>query len=104
MRVMERTTPVAAVVAALTTLACCLPLSFLGAAGLAGAIGWTGSYRGWFLGLAAALLVIGFVQIYRGRNQCGKRSRVSVALFWISVVTVLLLIFFPQVIASLLAG
>lgn len=104
MRVMERTTPVAAVVAALTTLACCLPLSFLGAAGLAGAIGWTGSYRGWFLGLAGALLVIGFVQIYRGRNQCGKRSRVSVALFWISVVTVLLLIFFPQVIASLLAG
>ena len=37
MRVIERTTPLAAVAAALTTLACCLPLSFLGA-GLAGTL------------------------------------------------------------------
>jgi len=63
MRVMERTTPLAAVAAALTTLACCLPLSFLGAAGLAGAIGWAGTYRAWFLGLAVALLILGFVQV-----------------------------------------
>jgi hypothetical protein len=104
MRVLERTTPVAAVLTALATLACCLPLSFLGAAGLAGGIAWTGSYRGWFLALAAVLLVIGFVQVYRGRNQCKKRSRTSVALFWTSVVVVLLVIFFPQVIASLLAS
>jgi hypothetical protein len=100
---MERTTPLAAVMAALTTLACCLPLSFLGA-GLAGAIAWTGAYRNWFLALAAVLLVLSFVQIYRRRNQCRKRSRVTLALFWTSVVLVLLLVFFPQVIASLLAG
>ena len=103
MRVIERTTPVAAVAAALTTLACCLPLSFLGA-GLAGAIAWTGSYRAWFLALTAVLLIVGFVQIYRGRNQCRKRSHVSVALFWTSVVLVVAIVFFPQVIASLLAG
>ena len=103
MKVLERTTPVAAVVAALTTLACCLPLSFLGA-GLAGAIAWTGSYRDWFLALTAVLLIVGFVQLYRGRNQCRKRSNVSVALFWTSVVLVVAIIFFPQVIASLLAG
>ena len=103
MKVLERTTPVAAVVAALTTLACCLPLSFLGA-GLAGAIAWTGSYRAWFLALTAVLLIVGFVQLYRGRNQCNKRSPVSVALFWTSVVLVIAIVFFPQVIASLLAG
>lgn len=103
MKVLERTTPVAAVAAALTTLACCLPLSFLGG-GLAGALAWTGSYRAWFLALAAVFLLVGFVQIYRGRNQCKKRSPVSVALFWTSVVLVVVIVFFPQVIASLLAG
>jgi cytochrome bd-type quinol oxidase subunit 2 len=102
-RVIERTTPLAAVAAALTTLACCLPLSFLGA-GLAGAIAWTGSYRAWFLSLTAALLILGLVQIYRGRKQCRKRSHLSVALFWTSVVLVVAIVFFPQVIASLLAG
>jgi hypothetical protein len=86
-----------------TALACCLPLSFLGA-GLAGALAWTGSYRAWFLALAAAFLVVGFVQIYRGRKQCKKRSPVSVALFWTSLVLVVVIVFFPQVIASLLAG
>ena len=99
----ERSTPVAAVVAALTTLACCLPLSFLGA-GLAGVLAWTGAYRDWFLALAVILLVIGFVQIYRRQRQCRKRSVVSVTLFWVSVALVLVIVFFPQVIASLLAG
>lgn len=103
MKVIERTTPLAAVAAALTTLACCLPLSFLGA-GLAGALAWTGSYRACFLALTAILLIAGFVQIYRGRNQCRTRSRLSVVLFWTSVVLVVLIVFFPQVIASLLAG
>lgn len=37
MRVAERTTPIAALIAALSTLACCLPFTFLGALGLAGA-------------------------------------------------------------------
>ncbi len=103
MRLVERTTPVAAVMAALTTLACCLPLSFLGA-GLAGAVAWTGAYRDWFFGLAVILLVTGFIQIYRRRRQCRKRSFASVTLFWVSVALVLVIVFFPQAIASLLAG
>src|SRR6266571_4624196 len=37
MKVAERATPVAAVLAALSTMACCLPCGFLGAVGLAGA-------------------------------------------------------------------
>jgi uncharacterized membrane protein len=103
MRVAERATPVAALIAALSTLACCLPFSFLGALGLAGASIRLQSARPWLLVIAAVLLILGFVQLYR-RNQCKKRSPISIALFWCSVVIVLLVILFPQVIASLLAG
>jgi len=59
MRVAERATPIAAVIAALSTLACCLPLGFLGAVGLAGLSVWARSYAGWFLALAAVLLILG---------------------------------------------
>jgi uncharacterized membrane protein len=103
MRVVERATPVAAVIAALSTLACCLPLTFLGALGLAGISVRLQTARPWLLGGALVLLVLGFVQLYR-HNQCKKRSPISIALFWCSVVVVLLVILFPQVIASLLAG
>ena len=104
MRVAERVTPVAAVIAALSTLACCLPFGFLGAVGLAGLSVWARSYAGWFLAVAAVLLVVGFAQLYRGRNQCKKRSIVSVVLFWVAAAIVLLIVLFPQVIASLVAG
>jgi cytochrome bd-type quinol oxidase subunit 2 len=104
MRVAERATPVAAVLAALSTLACCLPFGFLGAFGLASVSVWAQSFRSWFIGGAAILLVVGFVQLYRGRNQCTKRSRVSVVLFWVAAAIVILIALFPQVVASLLAG
>jgi cytochrome bd-type quinol oxidase subunit 2 len=104
MRLAERATPVAAVIAALSTLACCLPFGFLGAMGMAGLSVWAQSFRYWFIGGAAVLLVVGFVQLYRGRNQCKKRSPVNVALFWCAVVMVLLIVLFPQVIASIVAG
>lgn len=104
MKVAERATPIAAVIAALSTLACCLPLGFLGALGLASLSVWARSYGTWLLGFAAVLLVSGFVQLYRGRRQCRKRSPVSIALFWLAVAVVLLIALFPQVIASLVAG
>lgn len=104
MRVAERAAPVAAVMAALSTLACCLPLGFLGAVGLAGLSVWARAYAGWFLALAAVLLVLGFAQLYLGRSQCRKRSTVSIVLFWVAAVIVVLIILFPQVIASLVAG
>jgi len=77
MRVAERATPIAAVIAALSTLACCLPFGFLGAMGLAGLSLWARSYGGWLLALAAILLIVGFVQLYHRRNQCKKRSGLS---------------------------
>ena len=74
MRVAERATPVAAAVAALSTLACCLPFTFLGALGLAGASVRLQSARPWLLVIAAGLLGIGFIQLYVRRNQCKKRA------------------------------
>ncbi len=104
MRIAERTTPVAAVIAALSTLACCLPFGFLGAIGLAGASVRLQTARPWLLGGSVVLLVLGFVQLYRRGKQCRKRSRLSVALFWVAAAAVLLIVLFPQVIASLVAG
>jgi hypothetical protein len=104
MRVAERATPVAAVIAALSTLACCLPLGFLGAVGLAGLSVWARSLGGWCLALASVLLIIGFVQLYRGRSQCRKRSRLSIVLFWVAAAIVFLIVLFPQIIATFIAG
>ncbi|MGA9389157.1 MAG: hypothetical protein WBV69_01800 [Candidatus Sulfotelmatobacter sp.] len=100
----ERATPVAAVIAVLSTLACCLPLTFLGALGLAGASARLQSLRPWLLVGAAILLGIGFIQLYVRRNQCQKRRPLSIVLFWSAALIVLLVILFPQVVASLLAG
>jgi len=104
MRIAERATPLAAVIAALSTLACCLPLGFVGAMGLAGLSVWAQSFRVWFLGLAVVLLLVGFVQLYRGQSQCRKRSPLSIAMLWVATAIVLMIILFPQMIASLLAG
>jgi hypothetical protein len=104
MRVAERATPVAAVIAVLSTLTCCIPLTFLGAMGLAGASARLQSFRPWLLGSAAILLAFGFIQLYFRRNQCQKRSPLSIVLFWGAALIVLLVILFPQVIAGLLAG
>ncbi|HXY11032.1 MAG TPA: hypothetical protein VEI52_24580 [Terriglobales bacterium] len=104
MRAAERATPVAAVIAALSTLACCLPLGFLGALGLAGASLWLQAARPWLLASAGVLLVLGFIQLYVRRTQCPRRSPLSVAMFWVAAVIVLLVVLFPQLIASLIAG
>jgi len=72
--------------------------------GLAGLSLWARSYGGWLLAVAAVLLIVGFAQLYRGRSECRKRSPLSIAVFWIAAAIVLLVILFPQVIASLVAG
>lgn len=104
MRVAERITPVAAVIAALSTLACCLPFAFVGALGLAGASVKLQLAHPWLLVGAGILLVVGFIRLYGRRNQCQRRSPLSIAVFWVAVVTVLLIVLFPQIIASMLAG
>jgi hypothetical protein len=103
MRVAEKASPIAAVIAALSTIACCLPFGFLGVIGLAGAGVWLQQFRGWLLGLAALFLVVGFWQLYRTGRTCKRRSPVSVVLFWVAAVVVVTVILFPQVIASVIA-
>jgi cytochrome bd-type quinol oxidase subunit 2 len=100
----ERATPVAAVIAALSTMACCLPFGFLGAIGLAGASVRLQAARPWLLVGAFGLLVVSFLQLYRARNQCKKRSALSITLFWVAAAVVFLIVLYPQVIASLVAG
>lgn len=104
MRAAERATPVAAVIAAFSTLACCLPFGFLGAVGLAGASLWLQAARPWLRASAGILLALGFIQLYVRSSQCRKRSPLSIALFWAAAAIVLLVILFPQAIASLIAG
>lgn len=105
MKGVERAAPAAAILAALSALACCLPFGLVGALGLAGIGVWIAPLRPWLLGVTVLLLVLGFWQIYRRGNQCRtRRSPVSVALFWVALAVVVLVMIFPQLIANWLAG
>jgi mercuric ion transport protein len=104
-KAVERGTSAAAILAALSALACCLPFGIVGALGLASISVWIAPLRPWLLGAAVLLLVLGFWQIYRRGKRCGtQRSPVSVALFWVAVAVVVLVTIFPQLIANWLAG
>ena len=103
MKLSEKGAPAAAIVAALSTVACCVPLGFLGAVGLAGISVWARRYRLWLLIASVAFLCIGSMQIYF-RTSCPRRSTTSLVLFWAALVVVVIVILFPQMIANLLAG
>jgi mercuric ion transport protein len=104
-KAVERGAPVAAIIAALSTLACCLPFGIVGAAGLASVSIWIAPLRPWLLGAAVLLLILGFWQVYKRPNQCStRRSRMSLALFWLSAVIVVLATVFPQLISNWIAG
>src|SRR2546430_4867294 len=82
MRLVERTTPIMAALAALSTLACCAPFGFLAALGLAGASVWLLQFRLWLLGLAALALAVGFWQLYRARKTFQKTSTNRILTPW----------------------
>jgi hypothetical protein len=103
MKITEKGAPTVAIVAALSTLACCVPLGFLGAVGLAGISVCALEYRGWLLIASIVFLLVGAGQLYF-RKSCVKRSRTTLVLFWTAVVVLALVTLFPQVLASLLAG
>lgn len=105
MKAIERGAPAAAILAAFSALACCLPFGIVGALGLASVSVWIAPLRPWLLGAAVLLLLLGFWQIYRRGEQCStRRSPMSVALFWVAVAFVALVTIFPQLIANWLAG
>jgi len=102
MNVSKKGAPAAAIVAALSTLACCLPVGFLGAIGLASLSVWARQYSRWMLLASIAFLCIGSVQLYF-RKSCAKRRTASLVLFWTAVVIVILVALFPQLVATLIA-
>ena len=99
----EKIAPAAAVISALSTLACCLPLGIAAAAGAAGLGVLVEPLRPWLIGLSIALLGVGFTRLYRSRGTCQRRSRASVAVFWFSAIVVLTTLVFPQALAGVLA-
>jgi hypothetical protein len=103
-RITEKLTPVGAAMSALATLACCLPLGIAGAVGALGLSVALERLRPWLIGLAVILLGISFFQIYRGRRNCQRRSRLSLVLFGLSAAVVLAVILFPQQLAGLMAA
>ena len=92
-----------AMISSLVTLGCCLPLSFLGAAGVAGASLFLASARPWFLGFSIILLGTGFFQVYRGIRCRTRQSKTGIALLGLSTLVVILLLLFPQALASVIA-
>jgi hypothetical protein len=99
----DKLAPVVAAVSALSCMACCLPLGFAAAAGLAGVGVILEPLRPWLMGISAALLLFGLWQLYRRPKVCRPRSRVSLVVFWTSTVVVLALIVAPQLVAGFLA-
>jgi hypothetical protein len=92
-----------AMVSTLLALGCCLPFPFLGAAGLAGASVFLSAARPWLLGFSVVLLGVGFVQVYQGMKCRARQSRIALFLLGLAAVLVVFLLFFPQVLASMLA-
>ncbi len=83
---------------------CCLPLlPFLFAAGTAGASAFVLQLRPYLLLLSVLLIAFGFYRSWRAKQCDCRPSRVSTFLLWFSAIVVFVFIFFPQVIANLVA-
>jgi hypothetical protein len=55
------------------------------------------------LGLSVILLGAGFYQVYRGMRCRARQSKTAIVLLSLATLVVVLLLLFPQVIASVLA-
>jgi hypothetical protein len=94
----------AALASAVAASSCCLPLlPFVAAAGLAGTSAWFTAIRPYLLAVSVICIGFAFFQSHRAK-QCNCRSKVSVAVLWISAAIVAVMILFPQAVAELLAG
>ena len=83
---------------------CCLPLlPFIFAAGAAGTSAVIAQLRPYLVVLSVLLIAFGFYKSWRAK-QCNCRpSRISTFILWFSAIVVFVFIFFPQVIANLVA-
>jgi len=96
-------TSLAAMLSAVATIGCCLPLGFAAAVGAGAASAFFATLRPWFLALAVLLLAAGFWQQHRAK-QCSVRGRlIGNVLLWVAMAVVLGMILFPQQIAGFIA-
>lgn len=95
---------VAALASVVAASSCCLPLlPFLFAAGAASTSVLLAQFRPYLLALSVLLVAFGFYRSRRAKQcNCGP-SRTSTFFLWFSAVVVLIMIFFPQVFANLVA-
>jgi hypothetical protein len=103
MKAATKVMPVAAAVTALSTLACCLPLSLSAAIGIASLSLLLDRYRAWLVAIAVMFLVVGAVQLYRFNRACRKTSVGSVVFLVLAGVIVIGVSLFPQIVAVVLA-
>jgi hypothetical protein len=99
----EKLAPVAAVVSALSCMACCLPFGIAAAAGTAGLGLVLEPLRRYLMALSGAMILFGLWQLYRRGASCQRRSRISMVVFWTCTAVVVTLMIAPQIVASLLA-
>ena len=99
----EKVAPVAAAVTALTTQLCCVPLGFAAAVATASLASFVSSYQRWFVAASLSLLGVGLLQLRPARRACRTQSASSVVVFVLSAMVVVLVVLFPQMLASLLA-
>lgn len=93
----------AAIVSAIATIGCCLPMGFAVALGVGTASAFFSRLRPWLLAISILFIGFGFWQQRRAR-QCSVRGRlIGMAMLWAAVVVVVAMILFPQQIAGLIA-
>ena len=95
----------AAVGSVIAASSCCLPLlPFLFAAGAAGTSAFVARLRPYLLVLSVLLIAFGFYKSWRAKQCNCNPSRISTFLLWFSAIVVFVFIFFPQVIANVVAN
>jgi threonine/homoserine efflux transporter RhtA len=100
----EKLAPVAAVVSAISWMACCLPFGIAAAAGTAGLAFVLDAIRPYLMAASGALILFGVWQLYRRGRSCQRRSPAGIVIFWICAAMVAALMIAPQSVANLLAG
>ena len=104
MKQTEKLAPVAAAVTALTTMACCLPMGLAAAAATAGLSTIATAYQPYFLGASGVMLAVGLVQLRSTSRSCARRNYSSLIVYCLATIIVILVAFFPQTLAGVMAG
>jgi hypothetical protein len=95
----------AGLASAVAASSCCLPLlPFVAAAGLAGSTAWFSDVRPYLLVASVLLIGFAFFQAQRAKRCNCRPSKLSTIVLWLSAAVVAVMIFFPQVVAGVLAG